>query len=756
MNRAILGLYALLSALPALPQGEELKALSARPAPEALRQMQRSDERNVFIYQNATQTLPIVDDFSVDRTRKLWAQPSDPDVTLDQTIYALEVDGLSDPDMRFSTDTTFTYVVDIGQPDTVIVTVVPLPEVLVLVRNLNVYPPTEETVTAWPPYNVYDTLQTPPADTIALFDPQLTQDSLFVYSVAPDPRIYIRADNSQAPWTLWADDDVHVNGTYPVAPPTIGVATFDGLARTGYPYNFGNFSAYGIADRLTSVPIDLSYSVADSVYLSFLYQAQGLSGDQTPQPQDSLVLEFYSPSEDSWNRVWRTPYPNTNVVQPFQQVMVPIKEFRYLQNGFRMRFLNYATLSGSFDHWHLDYVRLGTQRTFDDTTFVDVAYLYPESSLLGTYTSIPFNRFSQAPAAYMAQSVDALQRNLDDVDRFITWRMRAGIDGEPLPAPSPFLGNNTSGNASQVFNSAHAVNSPPNNLVYDPSLSTDAAFWQVQFITNATPDVNRYNDTITFVQELSNYYAYDDGSAEMGYGLNVTGGRLAYRFDLLGGDSLRAIRMYFNPMANEPPLQQPLQGNFLITIWSSLSPEVIQHQNFSFSSPEYRLHGLNKFVEYPLDSAIYVEGTIYIGWVQTSPANMNLGFDRNRNNGNKIFFKVGSSWQNTSFQGSLMMRPVFVSAEDPFTSVDELPLQEGRLLVFPNPATDHYQLHMDEDPGAGAYVLVHDALGRELQRTLWQPGMALGTAGMANGLHLVRVMDRQGSMLAQGRLMIQR
>lgn len=756
MSRALLGLCALVLALSARSQGEELKALSARPVPEALREMQRSNVRSYFIYQNATQVLPIVDDFSVDRTRKLWAQPSDPDVSLDQTIYALEVAGLSDPDMAFSTDTTFTYVVDIGQPDTVIITAVPLPEVMVLVRNLNVYPPTEETVTAWPPYNVYDTLQAPPAVTIPLFAPQLVQDSLLVYVVAPDPRVYIQADNSQVPWTLWADDDVHVNGTYPVSPPTIGVATFDGLARTGYPYNYANYAAYGIADHLTSVPINLSYSVADSVYLSFLYQAQGLSGDQTPQMQDSLVLEFYSPSEDSWNRVWRTPYPGTNVVQPFQQVMIPIKEFRYLQNGFRMRFLNYATLSGSFDHWHLDYVRLGIQRTFDDTTFVDVAYLYPESSLLGTYTSIPFNRFSQAPEAYMAQSVDAVQRNLDDEDRFISWRMRAGIDGGPMPAPGPILGNNTSGNASAVFNAPHAVYNSPNEFFYDPALSTDAAFWRVQFITNATPDVNRYNDTITFVQELSNYYAYDDGSAEMGYGLNVSGGRLAYRFDLLGADSLRAIRMYFNPMANEPPLQQPLQGNFLITVWTSLSPEVIQHQNFSFSSPEYRLDGLNKFVEYPLDSAIHVEGTIYIGWVQTSAANMNLGFDRNRNNSNKIFYRVGSSWQNTSFQGSLMMRPVFASAVDPFTSVDELPLPEGRLLVFPNPATDHYQLRMDQEPGAGAYVVVHDALGRELQRAPWQPGMALGTIGMANGLHLVRVMDGQGSMLAQGRLMIQR
>src|SRR5690606_5638731 len=96
----------------------------------------------------------------------------------------------------------------------------------------------------------------------------------------------------------------------------------------------------------------------------------------------------------------------------------------------------------------------------------------------------------------------------------------------------------------------HPVNSAPNNFLYNTSLSTDAAFWKVKFWTDANPDMNEYNDTTTFVQELSNFYAYDDGSAEMGYSLNVAGGKLAYRFDMVGGDSLRAVRMYFNPMAN--------------------------------------------------------------------------------------------------------------------------------------------------------------------------------------------------------------
>jgi hypothetical protein len=731
-------------------QGEHLRALSARPGDHAPTEGLKSGLNTHFIYSFESLSIPIMDDFSIDRTRKRWAQPGDPDVTLVQTIYALEVSGVSEPDMAYATDTTFRYLIDMSDPDLPVTTREALPMVVVTVRDVTAYPPAVSTEDAWPPYNIFDTLLTPPEDTLWLLTPGLVQDSLLVYSVAPDPRTYVM-NNITTPLILWEDDDVYINGTYPVDPPTVGVATFDGLARTGYPYNFAQFSSYGIADHLTSVPIDLDLPPGDSIYLSFFYQPRGLSGDAQAQPQDSLVLEFYSPTEDDWFRVWRTPY---TALAPFQQVLVPIKEDRFLQEGFRMRFLNYATLSGSFDHWHLDYVRLGAQRTFNDVELVDVAYVHPESTLLQTYTSMPFNKFEESPASYMVQSLSIPIRNLDDNDRFITWRMQAGIDGEAVSFDPAAYGNNTSGNASSVFNSLHPINSAPNNFVYDATLSEDAAFWRVRFLTNATPDINRYNDTITFVQEISNYYAYDDGSAEMGYGLDATGAKLAYRFDIVGGDSLRAIRMYFNPMANPPPAVQPQQGSFLITIWKSLEPELIQHQNFSFSTPEYKQDGLNRFVEYPLDSTIFVEGTFYIGWAQTNAASMNLGFDRNRNNQNKISFKTGINWQQTSFEGSLMMRPVFVAAVDPFVGLEE-PEVPGQLRLFPNPAASAFRVAHESAMGVPLGLQVTDALGRTVIERQVGPLEEIGTLQWPNGLYVVRVTDGQGQLLGAERLIIQ-
>jgi hypothetical protein len=744
MKRWIELVVLLLLPVSVIAQGEVLSPLTMRLVPEALRE--KSALNTHFIYQYQSQDIPLMDDFSIDRTRKRWAQPGDPGVTLDQVIQHLVVAGVSTPDMAFSLDTTFRYTTDVGD-ETITTTRAALPEIAVLVNNLSIYPVTGSTVTAWPAYNIFDTIQSPlTEDTLYLPGPDLRQDSLMVYTVAPAGGVYMMG-NQSTPLILWEDDDVYVNDTYPVEPPSIGVATFDGVSRTGIPYDFMNYSSYGIADRLTSVPINLLRPASDSIYLSFFFQPRGLSGDIHGQAGDSLVLEFYAPQEDYWYRVWRSPYtaltPGTQ--PPFQQVMIPIKQFRYLQNGFRMRFFNYASLSGSFDHWHLDYVRLGAQRSHDDTVLVDVAYVYPESSILETYTSVPYARFAQSPSTLMATSVTLPQRNLDVNDRFITYGYRAGIEGGTMQQFN--TGTNIANNASSIFNSVHPI-----SYVHETPGGAEEAFYKVEFFTNATPDINRYNDTTSFIQELSNYYAYDDGSAEAGYGLNTAGARLAYRFDLLGPDSLRALRMYFNPMANLPPTAHPSTGSFLVTVWSDLASNQIIHQNFSFSSPEYRQDGLNKFVEFPLDSVIPVSGTIYVGWTQTNNVPMNIGFDRNRNNQNKIFYNVGGTWQNTSFTGSLMMRPVMVSGTDPFVGVEEERGSEG-LGIFPNPAGEGFQLRTEHSGNAMLECL--DATGRIVSRTAYRPGMFISTAGLPDGLYLVRLTDMGGALIAHGRVVVQ-
>ena len=81
------------------------------------------------------------------------------------------------------------------------------------------------------------------------------------------------------------------------------------------------------------------------------------------------------------------------LARDFEQVMIPISDTAFLKKGFQFRFRNYAQLNGSWDHWHLDYVRLDRNRNLNDTNLLDYSFIYPAGSLLNTYKSVPLSHF---------------------------------------------------------------------------------------------------------------------------------------------------------------------------------------------------------------------------------------------------------------------------------------------------------------------------------------------------------------------------
>ncbi|HRP59618.1 MAG TPA: hypothetical protein PK833_04935, partial [Vicingus sp.] len=66
--------------------------------------------------------------------------------------------------------------------------------------------------------------------------------------------------------------------------------------------------------------------------------------------------------------------------------------------------------------------------------------------------------------------------------------------------------------------------------------------------SGAVTDFNIKNDTVVSYQVFSNYYSYDDGSAEAGYGIEGVGAKLANQFTIKKSDTLVGIRIYFNPV----------------------------------------------------------------------------------------------------------------------------------------------------------------------------------------------------------------
>ncbi len=646
---------------------------------------------NTFIYLFDTIQLPFLDDFSQNHFPKFNANETDPNV-VSETFYRIEIVGNPVPmGTTFMYDSTFVYEYDtvpgFGFDSIILVNKIPNPDQLAEVFNIDAYPVTSQTVKVWPGYEIYDSLwnNNPFGDTINVFDYDIIQDSATIYFVSE-----IASDTN----TYWQDVEVYHNYTYAKNIQTLGVASFDGLDENGYPYDFTSPSAYGVADVLTSKPIDMSGVVlGDSVYMSFLVEPGGFG--ENPDANDSLILEYWSPLFNQWNTVWRTNGYTSDV---FKMNLIKIIDPIYFQNGFQFRFKNYGSLTGSIDVWHLDYVHLDILRSYEDTITKDWAYAEPSPSFIKEFTAMPWTHYEFAPENNMITSHVALTFNSANVTPFVNpCNMQLTYDNN-LIETLPYIITTPNIPAKSYFDMNYNI---PTTFWFDTVYAdTCADFKVVQFINNNTltaSDIPQ-NDTLTHIQHFSNYYSYDDGTAEAAYGLVSIGAELAYRFTLAPGlsDTIRAIQIHFSPSVNDVSSKlfflqiwddfQGEPGNLIYTT-DQLVPETY--------SPQYNV-GQNGFFEYVLPEKVLVSGTYYVGWKQASADRLNIGFDYNINNQDKIFYKLSSSWQNTSFEGSLMMRPVFTSGKDYILSQKEIKPWNPEVTIYPNPTNNDLYIASDD------------------------------------------------------------
>lgn len=679
-----------------------------------------------YIYAIDTVHLPFKDDFSKDYFKKYNATPTDTNVT-DTLYHAVLIGAVPDVDTAaYMTDTTYQYNITlVGPNDSVVIDTVPQASIMITHCDLDAYPVVCQTIEVWPATVIYDSVATvaSPDFVYPISSPDIEQDSAQVYFVAATDTV-----------SLWQDNKVYLNSNYAINPPTIGVATFDGLDENGYPYDFSSQTSYGVADYLTSKPIYLGkdennvpYGIADSVYLSFYYQPQGLGNE--PETEDSLVLQFWSPVNMTWNSVWHIA--GTALDSNFKQVMIPIKENQYFADGFQFRFKNYASLSGSFDHWNIDYVFLEAFRQASDTVRDDVAFRYPTLTLLKDYIAMPWKHYKWNTLGAMADSVITQQRNNNNVGRlignndmsiFYKGALQQTINNPNTPSINGFT------NFTTQFN----VASFP--YEYDTLVNDTSAIFNVWIKHRTTPDFTRDNDTVFFNQVFEDYYAYDDGSAEVAYGVQGLGGvnpQIAAKFEIAQGDTLKSVKIHFSPSATNNS-----SSPFILTVWSVGSggnPGSILYENISFSTPQYNI-GVNGFYEYFLDEKVYVPAGVYfVGWQQTTANVINVGYDLNRINNTKTYYNSNGTWQQSGLNGALMVRPAFVYDKDYVVGLPENKQEE--FVLYPNPTNGIVNI-------AGNYktVAVFDINGRIILNAT--NSNQIDVSSFDSGMYFFRITDK--------------
>jgi hypothetical protein len=551
-------------------------------------------------------------------------------------------------------------------------------------------------------------------------------------------------------WQQWSDNSAFINSTFPLNPMTIGVATLDGLEADGTPYSdtlyfptiTEAFLDWGLTDELTSLPIDLSgLTPDDSVYLVFHVQGGGLGNAPDADgilgaEGDSLILEFYSPlQEGQWSRVWAKE--GGADASAFDTVFVGVSEFIYLQDGFRFRFRNYCTQHGALDHWHLDYVILNDDISPSNFFYDEVAFQYTNNSLLNFgLTAMPWSHFQENPGLYMRDDITYSQRNLG-ITSNITSRCSIKYNGVSLFESD--LDANTNTNGYSAFERTLSLN----NYTYNTPSAEDTASFIVEVAFNTT-DIYPQNDTMRFQQKFTNFYAYDDGSAERAYGIQDAGGKVALRYNTPIDDTLIGAYIYFEPIQYLASDQ-----SFILQAWNDVSGEpgnllTSEFDNFNFSLPHYYESGPNIFVYFGFTSPIFVpSGNFYIGTLQQSDVSLNFGLDKNTNaNSTQLLYQLqgSSDWLPSNIVGSVMIRPVFRSTLPDWVGTEELNNDES--VIFPNPVQGMLNLRLSPEFESCSYRIM-DLTGKIVLEGLSanQSTLEINTENLSQGCYVIHYMN---------------
>ena len=531
---------------------------------------------------------------------------------------------------------------------------------------------------------------------------------------------------------LWEDSSVFINRSYPVNPVTIGVATFDGLDANGMAYDILASTQGKRADSLTSKAIDLS--AVDSAYLLFYYQAEGL-GDN-PQTEDSLVLEFLSGIDTLglpiWQHIWSIAGQST---QEFQRMEFNIKGANYLHTEFRFRFRNYATLSGNYDHWHIDYVKVDAYSAGQIPDLNDVTFVYENPQLLKRYREMPWVQFVNYESVEMVDSINPLIRN-NEAGISVDYRYNV-FENNLLIDSFPYIGTgwrnyNNIQDYSIIGNYSH----DPIVLIDDSkfiSSQVDTVIFKMQHIIKTTPNDYKNNDTLSHYQKFNSNYAYDDGVAEFAYGMNVQGAKMAYQFELNKTDSLRMIQIYFAPMqsnvSNIP---------FYLIVWEDNNglPGNVLLRDTVYPVYEERTN----FHNYYLSTPIGLDGVFYVGIEQTTNDMLNVGLDRNSLANNYMFYNVGGGWHYSQFPGAWMIRPVLRGT--PIISSSNNQLKQDDIQIFPNPFSDFTTILIDNS--AKNLILLFDISGRLISKfRVNKKSFQLSKNNLKSGVYILQVQNKK-------------
>jgi hypothetical protein len=261
----------------------------------------------------------------------------------------------------------------------------------------------------------------------------------------------------------------------------------------------------------------------------------------------------------------------------------------------------------------------------------------------------------------------------------------------------------------------------------------------------------KVNDTVVYDQVFKDYYAYDDGTAEAGYGLRGQGtrnGSVAIRYYSYEPDELGGVEVSFNQLYDSVNLGY----YFKLIVWEDndgvpgsmiLEDEYDYTVGYSSSYPGFR--------RYYFSEPVPVDGTFYVGWRQYNEFMLNVGLDLNNVPSPHVMcINYRGIWETSQAPGVMLFRPFLY---DETTRTNPRTATRDELHLFPNPASDLVFIQTP-DPGMSEFIIdIFDASGRLLKQQV-TGNHELNVSGLPAGIYYVNLIS--GSARYHAKLLINR
>ena len=567
----------------------------------------------------------------------------------------------------------------------------------------------------------------------------------------------------------WQTGNASVSSGFPKMPVNFRAATLDVLDRYGKVYSRGSSNPF-LADSLLSVKIrldslnDHALTPADSLYFSFYYQPGGF-GD-SPERDDSLVLQFgYGYDEEvfdtvlqnyvtlrktAWKQMWasegmefETFIDSLGENQYFKKVMIPITDTCFFKEDFQILFFNYGTLPtqmypndrSNMDQWNIDYVYLDTNRSLDNDNYPTVNFTHNSPTFLKRYRTMPYKHYKENPINEINNIFDMYLTNMDVNAHEVRYSCDVednNSDWSYSYSSNPFIINQYS-NVGVMRDSVVM-----GNFIYPYNLPGDTVSFTIRHTIEVVDEHSGEvaGDVLEHQQVFGNYFSYDDGTPESGYGLVPNNTYFAVQFKVTTLDTLRGVQMLFNRTFNDANF-----NFFDIVVWRDNNGKPgAEMYSLKNQRPIWNDSVMYAFSEYNFDKIVKVNSVFYVGIRQQYSKSINIGFDSSIDSRQYNFYDVGAGWQNSSFIGSIMLRPIMGKNPDLVVNTDDS--DNGKIVLYPNPANDVVRIS-GNDQMVYREIVIFDLAGRVVKQAFNCNEMDVND--LNSGVYMLQVVKENGA-----------